>query len=103
MTTHRLSQKNPHPMRRAEDRELLQREEDTLDALAQRLCPADLLEKYRYADFVNQRGGKNVTVFPIWRRYRREALKVRMMYREVPWLRHLPPGVAQWLTLLLLK
>lgn len=103
---------NPHnhPLRRASDasqlnalRQQIRLEDKMIEQLAQALCPPKIAKRYQQLNFSHQHAGKTLVIFPIWRRYRREALRIMMVYRFMPWLRPLPLGVTRWVALLLLE
>ena len=77
------------PKRRKTDKQVW---EQTIDLLAQSLCPEAEWAAYRNRQrTIARMGDPAVKVFPVWKKYRAQAVKVATVQRAVPMLRHLPP------------
>lgn len=83
--------------------------EKTIESLAISLCPTEEWQAYEkkvqhLAWQANKRqGSARVSVFPIWRKYRQQALRIATLHRTLPMFRHLPLPVASFLGELLFK
>jgi hypothetical protein len=101
-----LTAKKSRHMRRKTDIEAW---ENTIESLAMDLCPPNEWQAYqRQLQTVSIKSGarqpaSKVKVFPIWKKYRQQALRVATLYQAVPLLRHLPLGVSSFLGDVLFK
>lgn len=83
--------------------------EQTIDALAMHICPVEVWQDYeKQMQTLTWKAKKDkkasrISVFPIWRQYRQQALRVATLHRTLPMLRRLPIGVACFLGDLLFK
>jgi|GEM_PF-3000119 len=94
-----------HKRRKTDSPETWEKEnwEKTIESLAISLCPTQEWQAYEKKlqhlawQANKQQNSARVSVFPIWRKYRQQALRVATLYRTVPVLRHLPLPVANFL------
>jgi hypothetical protein len=99
------AQKN-HTVRRKVD---LESWEKTIESLAMDLCPTKEWQAYeKKAHFLAWKNNKQsntakIRVFPIWRKYRQQALRVATLYRTLPILRYFPLKVTNFLGQILFK
>lgn len=85
--------------------------ENTIEALAMDLCPAEEWQLYQNqlrhvtlsSPCTQARTTATIKVFPIWRKYRSKALKVATLQQTIPLLRHLPLSISRLLGDILFK
>lgn len=75
-----------------------------VDVLSMHLCPAREWQAYEkkvheqaWRAKVRQAGDATIYVFPVWRKYRRQARKIASLQHFAPVLRHLPLPVSSFL------
>ncbi len=66
-------------------------EERSIEWLSRRLCTRQELGVYNQRKaYFKARKKSNVVLFPIWQRYRHQAIQIVRLRRAWPWLRYFP-------------
>lgn len=70
--------------------------QQAIDKLALQICPTEEWDQHMrrvyQVDWLVQHspGVRNIKIFPVWKKYRKEALQVATLYQTLPILQHIP-------------